>query len=47
MRARTEENVVMVYELVLSQEDQPRVHRSTRPIAQRSWLEKTPTEDLT
>jgi len=31
--ARTEENVAVVNELVLSQEDQPQTHSSTRPTA--------------
>jgi len=34
MRTRTEENVDVVNELVLSQEDQPQIYRPTRPIAQ-------------
>jgi len=32
-RARTEENVMAVEELVVSQEDKPQTHRSTRQIS--------------
>jgi len=54
MRTRTEENVAMTDEHVLSQEDQTQIRHSTRPIAQsaamfssRSWLEERPAEYLT
>jgi len=36
--ARTEENVSAVEELVLSQEDQPQSHHSTRQIARETGL---------
>jgi len=55
-RACSKDNAAIADELVLSQEDQTRIHHSTRPVAvcgrtdhfsPRSWLQVTPTEDST
>ena len=39
--ARTEDNVTAVAELVLSQEDKPQTHRSTRQISRETGLSQT------